>query len=201
MGTFIKSDFRSTDTTAPKVLSAYASDTFNRANAAELGRTEVGAYPWVLSLGGSNAGSIVSGTARLSNTIGGGTARIDDGRSDGVLSVQLVEFTQFTGLVFRGVPTVGVNAEYVFYADSGAYYFRLKSGGDNYGTVFPLSNPPTPTVGDVLSVVLKGASITVKVNGVTLASITDSTYSGTTKGLFARATTSRFDNFRWDPLP
>lgn len=199
MGTFIKSDFLSTDAAAPRVLSAYAADSFNRPNSGSLGATETGAYPWVLSTGGGNTGSIVAGTGQISNTAAGGTARIDDGRTDGVLSVRLVEFTKYTGLVFRGM--AGTLNEYAFYADSGTYHFRHKTGADAYGTLIPLVSPPVPAVGDVLSVVLKGSSITVKVNGVTLASITDSTYSGTTKGLFARATTSRFDNFRWDPLP
>lgn len=201
MGTFIKSDFRSTDTSAPRVLSAYASDSFNRANVATLGSTETGAYPWVLSYGGSNTGSIVSNTAHLTNTIGAGTARIDDGRSDGVLSVQIVEFAgKYTGLCFRG--TEGQATEYVFYADSGAYRLAGKKGADSYGPQFTmLPSSPVPAVGDVLSVELKGASITAKVNGVTVCAVTDTTYTGTAKGLFIRATTARFDNFRWDPLP
>lgn len=200
MGTFIKSDFRSTDTTAPRVLSAYASDGFNRPDATTLGKTETGAYPWVISYGGGNVGSIVSKTAQISNTAGAGTARIDDGRADGVLSAQLVDFTKFTGLVFRG-STVNA-AEYMFYADAGLYRMVDKTGPDTYGKQFTLSaSAPTPALNDVLSVILKGASITLQVNGITVASITDSTYSGTTKGMVARATTSRFDKFRWDPLP
>lgn len=197
MGTFIVSNFTSTDTNAPKVLSAYASDTFNRATSESPGKTETGEYAWAASYGSNNTASIVNKTLKLSNTSGGGTVQINDGRTDGVLSAQLVEFTKFSGLVFRG-SSIEQNNGYIFYADAGAYRFARKSGPDSYSDHLQIPNSPVPAAGDVLAVTLKGSTITMAVNGVAIHTLTDGAHIGTMKGLFARATTSRFDNFRWD---
>lgn len=201
MGTFIRSNFISTDTSAPTIEALYAADTFTRVNDTALGFTEVGNYEWKRSAPASTR--IVNNQAEVKNVSGSlvTTDRIDDGRSNGVLSVTLASLTGtgLGGLVFRG--TVGTASEYAFYATPTSYEFKPKTGADTYGTAFTLTTPPTPKVGDVLSVVLNGTSIAVRINGTTLASVTDATYTGTAKGLFVRSATVLFDNFKWEPLP
>lgn len=202
MGNFIKLGFTSTDFSAPTIVLPYAADSFNRADRDALGFTEVGNYEWKRSA--FQATRIVNNMAELKNVSGSlvSTDRIDDGRTDGVLSVTLMgkPATGLAGLVFRG--TTGTAAEFGFWATPTAYEVKNKTGGDQYATTaYALNSPPAPQVGDVLSVVLNGSTFTVRVNGVDLGTFTDATYTGTLKGLFVRSGTALFDDFRWEPLP
>lgn len=199
MGTFIKSNFVSSDTLAPRVTPIYALDTFNRAdNTTTAGTTEFGGYTWSVSDGGT--ASILGNQLNLvKGTLATSVARIDDGRADGVLTAKMGKLAALSGLYFRG--TAATNTGYVLYTNGSSYEFKTKTGDDAYGAAITLSPAPVAAVGDVLQVTMSGSTITVKINGTTYATVTNTAYTGTTKGFFVRNTTGVFDDFKWEPLP
>lgn len=198
MGTFIKSDFISTDTTAPKVTPIYASDSFTRADSATTaGSTEVGGYPWKTTDGGT--ASLAGGKLKLAKG-SAATALVvmDDSRADGILTARLGTLAALSGIVFR----VTGNTGYGLWTNGTNYELKAKTGVDAYGPALAMSPAqPATTAGDLLQVILKGSSTTVKINGTTVATFTDTTYTGTGKGFFVRNAIGTFDDFSWAPLP
>jgi len=195
MGTFFKSNFGSTDIAAPKVGVIYALDTFTRADAATLGTTEIGGLTWTSINTATAAISANKATVTKSGSAGGMV--IDDTRTSYTVSIKLVTTAALSGLMVRGNVSTGTG--YVLYTNGAAYEFKPKTGQDAYGTAFALTSPPASAVGDVLSITVTGNQMIAKINGVTIATVTDATYTGTAKGLFVRNATGQFDDFRYEP--
>jgi len=104
------------------------------------------------------------------------TCVVDNGKSDTTVTWTVAGNTNL-GLVFR-------------FVDSKNFYF-WGLGGNVWKVVNGTASQLTPATGaatafnanDVCSVVLSGTSITVKVNGATVITYTDSTFSGTKHGI------------------
>src|SRR5690606_14954116 len=127
MGTFIISDFTSTDTSAPIVRMAYAADSFNRPGTA-LGSTEIGGYAWQQNAGAVH--EIVDNHLLLSTIPGTSQAMawFNEIHTDGVLSGTIVELVTNPN---RGL-MLGYNSAtgtaYMLVSDGTNYSIRARSG-------------------------------------------------------------------------
>lgn len=120
---------------------------------------------------------------------------IDDTRADGTIKWTLRTATAGNiGIAFR--LAADNLTGFVFYRDSGGtYLLKRRAGANSYVTLTTVAGV-TAAVGDVMEVVLNGSSITAKVNGVTVATATETTnQTATKKGLWSTSTTARVDNF------
>jgi len=179
-----------TDTaTAGPVLTTYSADALTGSGA--MGNATTGGQAWTAYAGvtyarnAGGSGPTVSVTDRNYCTL-------DDAQADGVLSLKVATIGSVPGLAFR--LAADLSTGYLFW---------------NSGTTWTLSKQPTISTrttvtsaagtmvaGDVLSVVLSGSSIICKVNGVTVLTATDATYTGTRHGMYCySATTSRFQDW------
>lgn len=173
-------------------------DTFNRANttaAAGLGTTSDGNWTWTDITTGSPRWQILSDEAHCTQTSGVlSIALIDFGDADGSLSLDLAQISGgiASGLTFR---ITDISNNYNIQALSGTNasgcYRYVADGAHLVGSAF------TVHLNDTISVVMNGSSVTVKVNGTTVSSFTDSTYTTNTKhGIIATGGIS-VDNFNW----
>lgn len=202
MGTFVISDFTSTDTSARIVREEYAVDDFNRPNG-PMGATSFKSHPWSQSAG---AGFSISDNMMKLLTIpttSQAYAWIDEPHTDGVLTATLAISGggNNKGLYFRGQAD---GAGYAFHGSGGTYTLKARSAA---GALTDLAASTIQTrAGDVLSVTMRGANITCYVNGVQALSVTNSLYTGTRKGFWAFANGGNsdalvsFDDFSWVAL-
>lgn len=200
MGTFIRSTFISTDTSAPKVVPLYAQDTFNRANSATPGRTEKGNYTWEYPAG---TYYIEDKVLLSGETIGKAPADcwINPGQTEGILTMspQKVGSGFMSGILFRKSTTN--NTAFVFYASPSKHMLAQRTASDAF-TVITATGPDIPfTQGEVMTVELTAAGkIICAVNGVVTHEVTNTTYlAQTSVGVTTRASTAAspagFDNW------
>lgn len=168
-------------------------DSFTRAdNAASLGTTETGAKAWT-ALNGT--WGILSNQAYLASLTTDGVAVIDAGVADCTVSMTVRTTAGNQGIAFRGVDAS--NHWRAVFLGTNLYLQKKVATVNTDAPGSPVA--VTPADGDVLSVVLSGANITVKVNGVTKYAITDAQFQTATKhGLCQSgtgATSYKYDDF------
>lgn len=202
MGTFIISDFTSTDTSAPIVRKDYAADSFNRSGPA-LGSTEIGGFPW-----SQNAGSvhqIVGNRLELSTipTTSHSMAWFEEPHTNGILTATLASLTTNPnrGIMVGYNPSTGTG--YMLVGDGSAYTLRARAANGGLTTIATATGR-VPVVGDILELEVNGNQFTARVNGTQVLSVSNSAYVlGTGKGFWAFAnggsTTVRlgWDNLSW----
>jgi len=118
----------------------------------------------------------------------------DAGVSDCTVKVTFAVAEDQQRLIWRAVD---VDNYFMLQALAGVLQvYRRQTGSFNPVTTSPASPSYTPVNGDVVSVVLSGSSITVKVNGTTLCTASDSFQSSATKcGIgINNSTTARWDD-------
>jgi hypothetical protein len=166
--------------------STLAADTFNRADSTGLG-TSSGGQTWT-AIGG--VFDVSSNQAKISSYGGptsGGLAVIDCGAGDVTITCDFPVVASTPGLVGRYVDT----SNFIRFGTSSAI---IKVAGTDTSLGTYSSNLVT---GDTLAVVLSGSSITVKRNGTTVLSASNSNLTTATKhGIALLATGSVAD--RWD---
>lgn len=154
-------------------------DNFNRADSAtSLGFTSTGAVAWQPI---SGTWGIVNNKAYVANGVTGSIclAAVETGLSDCTVSVKIAQksgTTLIAGLYLRGS---GVNDHYVLEMGAGATgttSLYKKVGGGAYTVIGSIANT-TFLAGDVMTAVMSGNNITVKKNGTTLFSVTDSAHA------------------------
>jgi hypothetical protein len=187
--------------TGAAIIISTISDDFNRADSTTtLGVTSVGALTWNALAGtwgiSSNKGYCVTGTEA--------TAVVDTSFSDGAFEVTVTNDSGELGggacLAFRFADN---GNGWLLYGGSfgspGAGFWRLAKKVAGGFTFYAPSVNVTPVSGDVLHIDVLGSSITAKVNGSTVATMTDSAFSTATQhGLRANPTIGvnpRFDTF------
>lgn len=189
------------------------SDDFNRANAATLGS------PWVVAdldypLDGSGSTwSIDTNRAYCSavTEVGNrGSVYIDGGSPDGTLEVTWATVgpvTDATGLAFRiDFADLTWPHQSYYLATRSALRYVPASGVGGWSTSYTTN---VTTAGDVLTVVLNGGDIEVKLNGTTVAhedgTFRDTSHNLTSQlhGMFQVVTSdsvTRYDDFSWTPV-
>lgn len=180
-------------------------DNFNRADStSSLGSTSTGSKAWTQHAG---TWGIASNKAYVSNGHAGVTclATVDSDVADGTISavVSSTTGTATGGLIFRAD---GSGNQFVveIYVDS-AYTPKIYKGVAGSYSVIATGSSTTVASGSVLSVTLSGGSIVVKDDGVTIVSVTDSSYNSNDRhGLYLTASagsssTLRFDDFSIQP--
>ncbi len=200
----------SSSTTTSSVV--YITDTFTRAdNAAALGSTETTdsalLRAWGLVIGGA-AWGITSNRAYCNDAAANGGAVVDSGQSDLIyVSVDLpvVGGAADAGIIFRYINASNFWTFRWSIADA-RYYLRKMVAGV-LTTVGTDTTTAAPAAADTWRIELSGASITVKKNGTTMFSISDSVnQTGTSHGLavidnpVCNSSTVRFDNFKVESL-
>lgn len=198
MPTFIRSDFTTTDTTAPKVQRLYIGDTFNRADSPP-GTPETGGtawtYPGFSYTIASNA--LQSGDTTLTS-VKPADCHIDPAVADVTIKTKLLSYgASQAGLVFRK-SGAGPTA-FVYYAGSAGHILARRTDLDAF-TVIPLNGTAVSFVaGETLKVEMVGNRIICSVNGLVTHDVTDATSYGTGVGLFVRNSTvavpARWDEF------
>lgn len=183
-----------TATTAPGAATILVADSFNRADATTLGTTETGAKVWTVP-GGTSTTQIVSNQAKCTAVTPGsanGGAVVDAAVSDGTIKATL-SILSTHGISYRRA-TATTATGYIAWRN-GSNYTISKQTGLNAFTALASSAGVTPAANDVLEVVLNGASMKLRVNGVEVISTTDSTYTGTFHGYWSSAANSIVDDF------
>lgn len=178
--------------------SVYSADNFNRADSSTgLGATSTGSYSWMSSTIAGAAGIVgISSQQAYSPNAADIAALIDDGHSDGTLQMTM-SVKGDCGLIVRAADASNF---VMVYANSGTggYYQIAKCVAGGY-TLTTLATTLTPAVGDVIKAVASSSTITVYVNGTSLGTYTDSTFTAATKhGMRfggADGNTARIDNW------
>lgn len=190
MGTFIRSNFISSDATAPRVVPLVARDGFNRANSATPGVTEVGNLAWTAKAGTFNisGGVLSSGDTTSSRPA---DCSINPGKRGGIITAKVLTCGagDHAGIVFRKVD-LG-NTGWVYYARATGHVLAKRSGSDTFTVIAP-TGPTIPFgAGETLKVELTGDRIVCSVDGVVTHDVTDGTYATDTGiGLETRVATS-----------
>lgn len=176
--------------TAPPASSPLVSDTFDRAdNATTLGNAETGQtwlYTGVWGID-TNAAEMQSGSGTVLHSY------VESGISDGTVSVKFLELNNENRLVFR--------------LQDATNYLTVHARASDYAIKKVVSGTTTtlqtiaqqPVAGDIVKVELNGSTVKVFVNGVEIASRTETTFQAATKHGFATyggvSPKTRFDNF------
>jgi hypothetical protein len=177
-------------------------DDFARAdNASSLGVANTG-QSWVMSPSGTTWG-ITGGQAYVSSDApANARAVIDSGISDGTVQVRFAKLADAT--------TSGIQSRLVFRADASGTHFivqwrptvgwqmyKLTSAGGAFTQVGTTVGTPVAADGDLVQIVLAGPSITLKVNGATVITATDTfQQTATLHGIGTNGTgVARFDDF------
>lgn len=180
-------------------------DNFTRADSTSaLGSTSTGSKTWTQKTGtwgiATNKAYCSNGNASQLNF-----AYVDAAVADGTLSAVLTTTSgpAYAGMIFR---ENGSDSCYFVEVQVGASYaptiYKRVAGSQSTLTS---GSAITFASGDTLSVVLAGSSITVKRNGTTIVSTTDSTFNANTKhGMYIVApasttSTIRIDDFSIQP--
>lgn len=154
-----------------------AADTFTRANGSTLGSTETGSFAWTPNAGTTWA--IASNALTCTSSAGDfSVCAADTGAADGTVSITMATSGTAGGLAFR-FNTDGSNG-YIVWKEGSNYTLSRKTSSSYNG--LGSSSGITPASGDVLTAVLNGSSITIKVNGTTrIGPVTTSTYATQTR--------------------
>lgn len=173
-------------------------DDFNRADSSSLGSTSVGSAPWSVLTGawGISSNTASPGATTLSLAV------VQTGVADCTVQMTVnradTATPPFFGLCFRAVD---VNNNWVLEsgASSGTAKLYKKVAGGAYSVAAQSASPIKFLTNDIVQVVLSGTSITVKRNGATIITVTDSALSTATRhGLYASGSPSlptRIDDF------
>jgi hypothetical protein len=180
---------------------AYVADDFNRADSSSsLGSTSTGSAAWTAVI---DTWGISSNQAYKASGSSTGIAVVESGHGDCTVSATLAAgiSTSNTGIVFRYQDS---GNHWVLEGGNGSTQAALykKTGGGSYTSIATSAGNVHFTNGDVISVILSGSSITVKQNGTTIITTTDSAFSTATKhGLHISGNdnTARFDDFSVTP--
>jgi hypothetical protein len=174
-------------------------DNFNRTAGQQLGFTSGENRPWKLFSNGAPSSWIITDSGTADYVSGGGinVAAVDAYANNGTLSVKLAAFSgtnRHAGPAFRVQDAD--NHYFVHQADPAEgikLYKRVNGVASSIA-----SGTYTYSAGDVLSVLLSDANITVQVNGTTKLTAVDTTFQGETRhGLYANNDTPAFE---WDDI-
>jgi hypothetical protein len=179
-------------------------DTFNRADSTSaLGTTTTGAKTWVQTAGtwgiASNKAYVSSGTASQVCI-----ATVDAGVADCTISATMTAGSNSNaGIAFRVTDALNFyQVDTKVAGGTNVVLFKCVAGAF---TAITIPAASAFVSGDIITVVLSGTGITLKKNGTTFASVTDSTFTTQTKhGLYVEAGTgvsspARFDDFSIQP--
>lgn len=146
-------------------------DTFTRPDAETLGSTEDPARPWIVWPSSTIAGVEANAAyAARTGTLGPTLATADAGTADGTVTVTLGAIvSNQIGVTFRA----SAFSDYYRFTEVNGSSWRLEKITGGSTTVVENASGITPTVGDRMSVILDGPSITCQVNGVTVITTTD----------------------------
>lgn len=203
MGTFIRSDFTSTDANAPvlaevvppveppidppveppidppvepPVDTAIARDSFERPDNATAGTTEVGSYTWEHK---ASTWHVAGGVLSSGDTSSGTPADcwINPGVANGVLTAEILSVgaKDHTGIVFRKAD-VGHTA-LVYYAQNTSYKLAIRTGGDAFTVITRTGASVAFKAGQVATVRIEGDRIVCAVDGVVTHDVVDATYN------------------------
>ncbi|MBV9919991.1 MAG: hypothetical protein JOY78_03925, partial [Pseudonocardia sp.] len=170
----------------------YAADNFNRSNGA-VGSTPTGSFAWSVPGGGGGTWTIASNQLQ---GVGGGEHifTVNTGQHDGTVQVTRITGNSDDGLVFRAVNQS--NYWFLWPSPYDSLYHLVKRVAGSDTDVY--STDITIHAGDVMTVVLNGNNILVKINGTTACKVVDSTFA-TTGNLHGVRTvgfgTNKFDDF------
>lgn len=182
------------------------SDDFNRADAAVLGSTTLGAFPYTLGANdaGIIEGSIVGNRAKVVSTnsaSGRAYAILDTGTPDSIVRVQIAAnasanaYNNSMGVAFR---FLDVSNHVMIVANSNQWRLFRRNAGTG-SPILPLG--AVPTDGDILEIESRGTRVIVRINGTEYADLTVPEYSTATKvALFGAGPTTApspplYDNF------
>jgi len=178
--------------TASATAGVIITDSFNRANSTtSLGSTDTG-EAWV-ALAGTHG--INSNRAYLVSSVGNDVAYVETGEANGIVKATLaVVSTNSLRLAARIGPAA--NQGFWLQCNNGSNFtlFRVNGGATSIG-----SYAATPANGDIVEIVLNGSAISVKINGTTRISVTDTFNQSSTKhgiGYAGVPGAERFDE--WD---
>jgi fibronectin type III domain protein len=177
-----------TGTSAVQIVT-HSADTFTRADGV-IGSTETGSFAWTVTGG---TATVAGNMAALAATAGssGMTVLVDDSQVNGSISVTLASVGN-SGCVARATGSVG----YVLWRNSTTGYTLSKRTGAAAYTQLGATSGITPAIGDVLTLVVNGSTISARINGVTRITATDSTYATGSVGMWTQSTTTaNLDNF------
>lgn len=177
-------------------------DNFNRADSSSaLGSTSTGSKAWTQH---SGTWGIASNKAYLSNGVAAQTclATVDADSPNVTISATVTTTggAATCGIVCRA-DSAGTSNYVVEISVGGAYTPKIYKGTAGSYSAIATGASTTVASGSVISVELVGNTITVKDDGVTIVSVTDSTYSSQDRhGMYIPApsgssSTARFDDF------
>lgn len=197
MGTFITSSFTSNDATAPRVLPLWARDTFNRANSATAGSTEVGGFAWTHRDSTYN----ISGNVLSSGDTTSGTPAdcwFDPKKTSGLVSVKITALgdKDHAGIIFRKASTG--NTGIAFYAQAVGYRLAVRTGADAFTVLDRNGAPVSWAAGQTAQVEWTPTRIICSVDGVVTHDVANTTYATQTGvGLETRLATAA-NPAKWD---
>lgn len=199
-GTFIKSNFTSTDSLAPFVRALIATDDFNRADGA-LGTTPVGAKAWTITKTGpdSTNWAIVGNKAKVSGNVGVALAVINGAAQTTTVSATYEAFTggPLAGVAFRGDAT-SILCFYAQNSPAGTWVVQRFTYSGGAFTSIATGVTAAHVVGQKMEVRCSGNTFTCYINGVQVHQFTDAA-AGNNYGLMAfsnnTANVTNMDNF------
>lgn len=200
MATFVKSEFTTTDLTAPKISVYLASDAFDRADGA-LGTTPIGNKAWALTKSGPDATNwaIVGNKAKVSGNVGVALATVSVPVQNVTVSATYESFTggPLVGLAFRGNAT-SILCFYRQQSPAGTWVIQRFTYSGNSFTQLATGVAAPFSAGEKLEVRCSGTTFTCYVNGTQVAQITDAA-NGSNYGLMAFSNSApnigQLDNF------
>lgn len=168
-----------------RAVAAVVSDAFTRADSTTLGNADTG-QPWLALVGATNFGLSTNSAAGNS----GSTANVIDAALVNVdVSGTVVVRDGGTAIITR--VTDASNFYYAEATDSApTLYKRVAGTFTSLGVIGAFAN------NDVLRVLISGSTMTIYRNGVSVLSITDTTFSTQTKHGLWSGPSGRWDNFQ-----
>jgi len=182
-------------------------DTFDRADASALGSAQTGQAWALVSDTGTATGRIASNTAYITNTISNAasTAYVSAGKADVDYSITIAALGAqlgYSGAALRVQNAANMLALYINGAGSGATNYGLQKTIAGVNTQLgPIA--ATPTVGDVIRVVIVGVTVDVYINATHYGPYTATGLNTTSQNvgflmdqIGGAAPTVRFDNIK-----
>ena len=174
-------------------------DNFNRTAGQQLGFTSGENRPWKLYSNGAPSSWLITASGTADYASGGGinVAAVDAFANNGTLSVTLAAFSgsnRHAGPAFR---VQDADNHYFVHQSDPAEGIKLYKRVNGAASLIA-SGTYLYNAGDVISVLLSDANITVQVNGTTKITASDTTFQGETQhGLYANTDTPAFE---WDDI-
>jgi hypothetical protein len=177
---------------------ANLADTFNRADSDTLGKTSSGNGFWVTtSIGGAAGKMAVKNNAAAAPVTSDVVSLLSTTAANGTLQVTMPTRGD-VGLVFRAN---SASAFRMLYAPMGTANYQLAEFTGTY-SLTPLTTAKVPQAGDVLKIVMAGASVQIYVNNTLLHTLNDATYTAATRHgirMIASDQVARLDDFSFIP--